>query len=373
MKIKKYFISGITAATLLSTVPLAAHAKVTKTITYKARTSRVVKYNQLPTSSKVKGQKNFKLRGAFLAASFSSVRGIRYALLTNNGNKVGWFKLSNLDKVTTTTTTTKVRKKVATTSNNQTASQASSSSANNLGSAIASLSNATTSSSSASTNASSANTANNSSNYTTTFSSATSSSSVDASAANAATSIANMDYTNAATNNPSSDVLSAINQSTDNWNNSTVLAATAQAALNQVNSARATAGLPALIINDQLTKIAQMRAQQIATNFNHWDSNGQLIAFDDAQQLGLDIDSHSYSLSENLGKSFYTDGDTPSTVSAKIINAFQAEGPENNDGNEHGHYINDMDANNKEVGISVYTVSGTNDVYLAMEFGNYYK
>ncbi|MBW1605068.1 CAP domain-containing protein [Lactobacillus sp. Sy-1] len=342
MKSNHFLIAGATLLSLLAGSQLTASAKVTTTVTYQAKTKTTTLYKSLPTSKKSKGTNNYKLSGSFKLESTAKTRGIKYALLTQNGKKVGWVRLSSLYKVTTKTTTTDKVKKTP----------------------------SSTSKSSDGTTASSTPTTSTSTGTTTQQNTANTTTNTDP---NASTAIANMDYSRSATNNPSSTVQSLMNQTNVDWNDSNTLSAIAQSALNQVNSARTAAGLPALTINDQLTKIAQLRAQQISSNFDHWDASGQLIAYDDAQQLGLDVSSHSSSLSENLGKSFYTDGDTPNTVSNKIIGAFQAEGPENGDGQEHGHYVNDMDSSNKQVGISVYSVAGSNDIYLAMEFGNYYK
>ncbi|MHA8137644.1 CAP domain-containing protein [Lactobacillaceae bacterium Scapto_B20] len=336
MKSKSLLVTGAIVAALFGSYQTIANAKVKTTTTYQAKTKKVTLYHSLPKSKNVKANTSYRLSGRFSAKSIESAKGQKYVLLQKDSKSIGWFKLSDLKKITTKTGTDAKKSTNSDDDSNR-------SNSNN-----------------------SDNDTNQSSSQTTSQTSSTNNVNPDAP-------IANMDYSYSASNNPSSIILNLMNQTNVNWDDVNVQAAAAQAAFNAINAARASAGIPALTINDELTKIAQSRVQQITTNLTHYDSNHQMIAVDNANSMGLGTSSRSTSLTENLGKSFYLDSDSPEDAGNRIIASFQAEGPAANDGKEHGHYEADMDPTNKEVGVSFYHVPNTNDTYLAAEFGDYVK
>ncbi|MHA8110354.1 CAP domain-containing protein [Lactobacillaceae bacterium Melli_B4] len=327
MKLKSLLFTGAIVATLLVGYQNIANAK--DTTTYQAKTKKVTLYRSLPKSKHTKTNQNYRLSGNFSAKLIKTAKGQKYALLAKNNHNIGWFKLNDLKKITTNTSSN-ANKSTSNDDNNTTTSNDDQSTSNTI------QTNMTTNS-------------------------------------NPDAPIANMDYSYSASNNPSSTVSSLMKQTGVNWDDPSVQSAAAQAAFNAINNVRTDAGIQPLTINDELTKIAQSRIKQLDSNFTHYDSNGTMIALDNANQMGLNISNESTSLSENLGKSFVLDSDAPVDAGNRIIDSFQAEGPETHNGQEHGHYEADMDSSNKEVGVSFYHVPNTNDTYLAVEFGNYIK
>ncbi|MEJ6399887.1 CAP domain-containing protein [Nicoliella lavandulae] len=343
MKVKQLVIAGIAALSFTGAYQLLANAKTT---TYTAKVSRSTLYRKLPTTKNVKTKKDYKLSGDYTAKSVKTAHGVRYAFLVKGSQTIGWFKLSDLK-----TTTTKDKQKKA--DNKQTTSAAQDDS-------DTTSSNSTTTTTNTNANSQSSNTS----------TPATTSSTTTSTTPTISTSIPNMDYSYSASNNPSSDVTNLMNQTGVNWNSINVQSAAAQATFNAINRARAGAGVAPLTINDELTKIAQTRVKQVVTNFTHYDSNNYMIAMDDANQLNLNITQWASQISENLGESYYLDNDTPTTAAERIVNQFQAEGPDNGDGKEHGHYVEDMDPTNTQVGISFYH-GNNNDTFVAIIFAAY--
>lgn len=68
-----------------------------------------------------------------------------------------------------------------------------------------------------------------------------------------------------------------------------------------INNERQANGLNPLQDTDQMDQLATMRAQQASSNFTHYDRNGQPLANEDAQQLGMP-------LQRSIGDGYYTEG-----------------------------------------------------------------
>ncbi|TPR41260.1 CAP domain-containing protein [Apilactobacillus micheneri] len=124
-----------------------------------------------------------------------------------------------------------------------------------------------------------------------------------------------------------------------------------------LNNLRIQKGLNPLKYNNILDKIANIRAIQEAKrlgktdDITHYNKNG--VAYSDI--LAKKYLPDSYGLGENLATSDYPVGATEDAED--LTNEFIGEGPENNNGKEHGHYENMVDKDYSSVGIgfSVYT------------------
>ncbi|UQS87330.1 CAP domain-containing protein [Nicoliella spurrieriana] len=160
------------------------------------------------------------------------------------------------------------------------------------------------------------------------------------------------------------------NSSTINWNDTNNTQLAVQAALTYLNQVRTQAGLPAFQLNQKLAQVANLRASQLVSNFSHYDSNGNLAFETTAKQLGYSGNQSPFGTwGENIYQGYVGDTDTPQTAGQQGIKSFQSEGPENNDGNEHGHYENDMSTSFNQVGIGFKYDPASQNTYLAVDFG----
>ncbi|MBW1606355.1 CAP domain-containing protein [Lactobacillus sp. Sy-1] len=123
-------------------------------------------------------------------------------------------------------------------------------------------------------------------------------------------------------------------------------------ALKEINALRASVGVSPVVEDPTLDKIADQRvAQNMARSdgsISHYDSNGNALGDEDAKQYGIND-----GLSENLAERGYESGDpsSPTEVANELTHQYIDEGPEANDGKEHGHYENLVSPINKSIGI----------------------
>ncbi len=141
--------------------------------------------------------------------------------------------------------------------------------------------------------------------------------------------------------------------------------------LAMTNDLRLKNNLNPLTENPTLDMIADMRAKQeaerfAATNdFTHYNENGEAY---------VDILAHQYIGSDTMcGENLASQYDPTGAISdGKILtNEFIDEGPENGDGQEHGHYMNMIDSNYSEIGTGFAIVTdknGNNFEILAQDF-----
>ncbi|MBW1606451.1 CAP domain-containing protein [Lactobacillus sp. Sy-1] len=152
-----------------------------------------------------------------------------------------------------------------------------------------------------------------------------------------------------------------------NWNDSSNINNAVQYAFNYLNKCRTNAGVKPLNMNSQLQIVAQKRSEQIMTNFSHNDTNGE-NGYDSVEKE-LGITTHFGISGENLATFLASGNKSVKSVGEQGIKLFQSEGPYKKDGQEHGHYENDLFEAYTDVGIG-FSYNAKNGLgYLVVDFG----
>ncbi|MHA8137549.1 CAP domain-containing protein [Lactobacillaceae bacterium Scapto_B20] len=134
-------------------------------------------------------------------------------------------------------------------------------------------------------------------------------------------------------------------------NDTNFKAAYRTSALAEINKLRSSVGVATLVENPTLDQIADARiAQNIARGdgtISHYDSSGNALNVSVANQLHLTAP-----LAENIAMRTLSDSTDANDIAYEITHQYIDEGPENNDGKDHGHYENLVSPDIKTIGIS---------------------
>ncbi len=189
-------------------------------------------------------------------------------------------------------------------------------------------------------------------------------------------------------NVPNSDLVSDTSDSIPNYSDSAVpsddgnvsdnaqqnVSEMKQETLADINNERQQNGLSPLVETSDLDELAGVRAQQIASNFSHYDSDGNTYYRTDADQLGVDLDDYQSSGENIAGASL---GDTGMDDDPKPYdnnNGYDMADMDNDammnydSDQNNGHRNNILSHDYQQVGIGAYSVPGTDNYYLAEDF-----
>ena len=126
-----------------------------------------------------------------------------------------------------------------------------------------------------------------------------------------------------------------------------------------INAERRSKGLEPVTTDSTLTAIAQKRAQEISTNFTHYDANGNEIF-----KKYLHEQTSYLSQGENISGDHWIGLHTPAELADSIMDSFRAEGTDAS----WNHYKAIINPNATKVGIGVFVSSDGDHIYTTEDF-----